>query len=505
MRSNELSVKLVKYFSEPVRNIASAAKTCYSSRGIVQDDSIVFPKDENLITDLLKAGHHTTFEHQYFQFAISNVSRYAVWSLLHSHPFYNSEQVSQRYTKVIPDYNYLPELNGNAAEIYSDTLKLQYQFYEELSSLLIEPVKEFYFEKFPARKKLSVKYNADIEKKCREIARYILPIGTFTYLYHTINTITILRYYKSARLNNLTPEENNLVALMVDEVKKVDHHFEKIINEIDSQTKFLNNSEFLIPRDFITNFDSELSGYSSKLADYGINAERTLADSVRMYLGRNLFQMDDKTAIEYVLNPGINNTMSSDIVLTNNLPLTKALNHIRYTFKKKLSHAADSQNQRHRTIPSSSFSLTNMDLSIPDYITPKLIGIDPKIEKRYSEMMEILWSKINSLIKIGIYQKTIVYLLPNAVTVRLIESGNLLNYHHKYAMRLCYNAQEEIWQNAVDEVKQIMEVHPNIGVYLLPPCSIRQLAGQTPVCPEGKRYCGVKVWKLRINEYNRTI
>ena len=43
------------------------------------------------------AGHHTTLQHATFQFAIENVSRQALWSFLHSHPFYNSEQVSQRY------------------------------------------------------------------------------------------------------------------------------------------------------------------------------------------------------------------------------------------------------------------------------------------------------------------------------------------------------------------------------------------------------------------------
>ena len=505
MHSNNISVKLVKSFVYPIKNIASTAKTCYSSHGIVADESIEFPKDENLIADLLKAGHHTTFEHQYFQFAISNVSRYAVWSLLHSHPYFNSEQVSQRYTKVLPNYTYTPKLPPEEKKVYCNTLELQYSFYEELFKLLLPNIDRIYFEKYPARKKYPDKYRSEIEKKSREIARYILPIGTFTYLYHTINTITLLRYYKKIILKQSSMEEELLVRMMVKEVTLFDPQFAKIIEEINCQAIITEDLEIKISKEFKNSFDAELDGYSSKLVDYGINAETTLADSVRMYYGKSKKEIDDVNAIAKILNPAENKTLSSEIVLTNNILLSKALNHVRYTFKKKLSHAADSQNQRHRTIQSSGFELTNMDMSEPDFIVPKLISIDSKANERYSGMMETIWSNINKLINIGISQKTIVYLLPNAVTLRLIESGNLLNYHHKYAMRLCYNAQEEIWQNALDEVKQISSVQPNIGKYLLPPCTLRYLGDEHPICPEGKRFCGVKVWQKKIMEYDRII
>jgi len=80
-----------------------------------------------------------------------------------------------------------------------------------------------------------------------------------------------------------------------------------------------------------------------------------------------------------------------------------------------------------------------------------------------------------------------------------------LHLHHKHAMRLCYNAQEEIWRASVEEARQIGEIHPGIGKYLLPPCSIRENAGIRPVCPEGARFCGVKVWKMNPEEYSRIL
>ena len=111
----------------------------------------------------------------------------------------------------------------------------------------------------------------------------------------------------------------------------------------------------------------------------------------------------------------------------------------------------------------------------------------------------------NTLIALGVPAEFAHYLLPNAVSVRYTESSDLLNLHHKHKMRLCYNAQEEIWRASVDEARQIRAVHPRIGRWLLPPCTIRDRAGVRPICPEGERFCGEKVWRIDIDQYERII
>ena len=93
----------------------------------------------------------------------------------------------------------------------------------------------------------------------------------------------------------------------------------------------------------------------------------------------------------------------------------------------------------------------------------------------------------------------------NGASVRMTESADLLNLHHKLKSRLCYNAQEEIWRASLDETRQIRDVNPIIGRYLLPPCGLRLMTGTRPLCPEGDRYCGVPVWKLAIDQYSRVI
>ena len=60
----------------------------------------------------------------------------------------------------------------------------------------------------------------------------------------------------------------------------------------------------------------------------------------------------------------------------------------------------------------------------------------------------------------------------------------------------------------LDEVEQITQVDPSIGVHLGPPCVVRERAKSSPYCPEGDRYCGVPVWRDWAPErgkYTRTI
>jgi thymidylate synthase ThyX len=183
------------------------------------------------------------------------------------------------------------------------------------------------------------------------------------------------------------------------------------------------------------------------------------------------------------------------------------MHNVHYTFRKKLSHTADSQDQRHRMTPGSR-PILHMQLrdGAPDYETPMVVTTSSQeVQDRYRESIERSWKSYAKLRSLGVRQEFAEYLLPNATNIRFTESSDLLALHHKHAMRLCYNAQEEIWRASVDEADQIRSIHPMIGKYLLPPCGLRDLAHVRPICPEGNRYCGVKVWQIDLNEYERVI
>jgi len=239
--------------------------------------------------------------------------------------------------------------------------------------------------------------------------------------------------------------------------------------------------------------------------DWKANNEEILASSVREILGLARAALSDDEAIRLALDPAKNPLLGETLTLTTHGKLSRALFHPSYTFRKKLSHTADSQDQRHRMTPASRPALPAYLSDEPDYIVPMLVADVPEAEDLYRQTMERAWEAINELRARGVPDEYAAYLLPNAVAIRFTESADLLNLHHKFAMRLCYNAQEEIWRASLDEALQIREVNPRIGPWLLPPCTLRHLAQVRPVCPEGDRFCGVVVWKQDAAQYARTL
>jgi hypothetical protein len=256
---------------------------------------------------------------------------------------------------------------------------------------------------------------------------------------------------------------------------------------------------------FCREFDAALDGRTSRLVDYKPRNERLVADAVREVLGVPTALVSDADAIDLVLDPAHNHLLGESLNLTAHNKLTRALVHPSYTFKKKLSHTADSQDQRHRMTPASRPVLAAHLTDAPDVIVPELVREDARLERDYHTVMAEVWDAMRGLRRLGVPDEFVLYLLPNAAAVRFTESGDLLSLRHKHAMRLCYLAQEEIWRASLDEAQQIREVNPLLGRFLLPPCTLRDMAQALPKCPEGERYCGVKVWRLDLAEYRRLI
>jgi len=137
--------------------------------------------------------------------------------------------------------------------------------------------------------------------------------------------------------------------------------------------------------------------------------------------------------------------------------------------------------------------LTLADTRVPDYITPMLLANNATARNLYDRAMHEAWQAKNELLDRGVPPEIALYVLPNAKSIRLVESGSLLHLLHKWTMRTCFNAQEEIYQASRDEIAQLAEVHPQFARYIGPPCHLR--AGvTTPICTEGSHFCGVKVW-----------
>lgn len=506
--SPEPTVVLTKAFAEPFRNAIATAKTCYSGKGIVTDEQVGAGYDV-LARSIYQAGHHTTLQHAHFQFALSNVSRQFIWSFLHSHPFYNSEQVSQRYVALDPESVAVPPLEGEALALYRRTVARQMAAYADLSERLRPLADREWAARFPRARK---HFARDVRKKAQEIARYVVPVAAFSYLYHTISGVTLLRYYRLCRQHDAPLEQDLVVGKMVEALLEFDPRYLTILEEpLDQaatpEAAFFGETPYdpARARAFRDEFDAGLDGRVSRLIDYKMRNEAVVGDAVREVLGLTAAALPDREAIELALDPAKNRLLGESLNLTTHAKLPRALVHASYTFRKKLSHTADSQDQRHRMTPGSRPILAAHLTDDPDFITPELIRQDHAIERDYRAVMDEAWDAIGRLRRMSVPDEFALYLLPNAAAVRFTESADLLNLRHKHAMRLCYNAQEEIWRASLEEALQIREVNPTIGRYLLPPCTLRDMADALPKCPEGERYCGVKVWRLDLGQFQRVV
>src|SRR5512134_9488 len=124
--------------SRPYDSAVAAARTCYSPR-VVEADEVTEAQRETIGPLTFDAGHHTVYQHAHFEFGLENVSRQLVWSFLHSHPFYNSEQSSQRFVRLDETRAYVPAgLSPAACAVYEGAVVAAWQAYRELNALLKE-------------------------------------------------------------------------------------------------------------------------------------------------------------------------------------------------------------------------------------------------------------------------------------------------------------------------------------------------------------------------------
>lgn len=498
--TDEPSVKLLAYLEKPFDLAVASARSCYNPKLIFTQE--VTDKHRDLIgKSIYEAGHHTPFQHPTFVFGFENISRQFTWTFLHSHPYYNSEQSSQRYNVLDEARVYVPPLSAEDRKVYENAVVKAWEAYNELSRILLDDTRKT-MSGIARIKGLNEKQLAtEAEKKAIETARYVVPVAAFTSMYHTISGIELHRYLRMANSGDAPTETNQVVRAMVDEVRKVDPlFFDKIgqepipLQELPEHKNGVQSSE-----EFNAEFDAQLGGLYSKLVSFDPNAETLVADAVREVHGATRASLSDEAALDLVLNPAKNPHLLDTLNAWTHSPITRALNHATYVFKKKISHTGDSQNQRHRTTPASRPLLTKTHSRKPDFITPEQIAQNPAARAVYEKAMNDLWNAKNELVERGVPAEFACYLLPNAVALRFTESAPLIHWLHKARLRTCFNAQREIFDLTMQELKQIQAVHPRFAKYIGPACFARKgLVEEKPLegpCPEGVRWCGITVWK----------
>ncbi|MGH9862439.1 MAG: FAD-dependent thymidylate synthase, partial [Candidatus Acidiferrales bacterium] len=273
-------VTLRNYFSQPYDSAIAAARTCYSST-LVTPDQITDKQRLTIGAATFEGGHHTVYQHAHFEFGLENISRQFVWSFLHSHPFYNSEQQSQRYVRLDRVQAFVPPLEGEARAVYEQGVERAWDYYRQLSELLREDthsiLAEIWHLSEMSHERRHKKVARQAEKKSIEIARYVLPVAAFTTMVHTLSGITLHRLWRMQRAGDTPHEASLVVQEMVARVREVDPQFFERVGKDPLAEEQLPEFPFLqkpSANGFHGEFDAQLNGQVSVLVDYSPQAER---------------------------------------------------------------------------------------------------------------------------------------------------------------------------------------------------------------------------------------
>jgi thymidylate synthase ThyX len=491
-------VRLRNWFDRPYDDAISAARTCYSPR-VIEADEITERQRRSIGPLTFEGGHHTVFQHATFEFALSGISRQLVWSFLHGFPYYNTEQQSQRYVRLDEVSAHVPPALGPGERaLYEASIEASWRAYRELTARLLPETQRRLSDLWRLPERRSVAFGRSVareaEKKAIETARYVIPIACHTAMVYTISGLVLHRLRRMLRVGDAPAEAADVVERMVAEVSRIDPSFFEqvggppLLEAVESRLAPAGVGDAAAAEAF----DKFLEGRTSRLVDYGPRAPQVIADAVRRVLGR--LDLADDEALELALDPAKNPYRLETLNVSTHSPLMRTLAHAHYTFRKKLSHTADSQDQRHRTVPGSRPLLSRCVPGRPDVIEPELIRESRECHALFVEAVEAAWDARDRLLQRGVDPELALYVLPNALAIRFEESGALLDLLHKWTMRTCLNAQREIWQASMDEVEEVRAVHPELVRHVGPPCFVRNGLVR-PRCTEGTHFCGIPVWR----------
>lgn len=215
-----MNVELLQYNPDCEKIVAAAAKLCYSSakiEGIL--DGLDEEKTEKFLNRLVSLGHESPTEHVTFTFGIEGVSRSLTHQLVR-HRLASYSQKSQRYVNegqfefvTPPEIEAIPE----AKEEYLKAMADDVASYNKLADILFKK----HYEQMILSGMDEKKAKTAAEKKAIEDARYVLPNACETKIIVTMNTRSLMNFFRHRCCERAQWEIRDLACRMLMLVKEV--------------------------------------------------------------------------------------------------------------------------------------------------------------------------------------------------------------------------------------------------------------------------------------------
>ncbi len=487
------------------RDVAiTTAVQCYSP-GLAVMKPRRDEKSKAIADSTLEAGHLTTRQHTQYTWRVEGSSRLVQHEVTHASPYYNSETQSQRYVEVA-EGNYLDPagLTPEQTEVYKTTADFSNRAYFELLDLVAPEIDKRIHDMYPQSGwkvgKTAQRLNDKAIKIGQEVARYVIPVGQKSNEFLTLSKLQLLRLFRATQMSHFSDEAKYVVGQMIKTVGDLDSSiYEELRAPIAQRPEGVKQAPVRSNKEAFDKYIKE--GEYSHLVSIPENARAILAEGVRAAVNVSEEDLTDEAALDMLWDPAVN-TYLADVYDSGMYdPLTSALRLVSVTYLTRMSFIIDSQRQRHRMTPGVTAPFVDSYDGTIDYMTPMVIAGNPQLKAKYDSMMNTIYQGVEQCIAAGIPKDIAVMLLPNAHTVRVIESGDLFDWFHRFKLRLCYLAQEEISFATIEQAQQLIEHIPEAEKALMAPCGVRRAMGLKPRCPEGERFCGIPVFNLPLGEY----
>lgn len=431
----------------PSQMMTHAARFCYTSEPPDMGEVM------NIKDQLFDTGHHTTGEHSCYTFSVDGISVGDITFGLHlCNPFYNSDQRSWRFTKIADAPDKL-ELAAYIRSLWPEVK--EYDIWRildyvdkcfELFMVYKKPTEDYTaYEMGKTRPHYKKGLGLQIEKIAQEQRRVFMPVIMPTGLDYTINLITIVAMYRSA----FTPGLRQLTGMMADAV--VQH---------DPELRFMferDEPDFWSPR---------------------------LPDDDSLPRDEPLCQLLDIDSAELYVEPKPTHKFPVDQLYFRPEYMDMATASIKT--RKVMSVMTMGQDQRHRTLHRGTPEFSGGIYMPP--LLDKCQGAGEDLFRTHTQWLNLAKDLPPSLAAM---------IAPYGARIAYLSRGNLLAVCHEQGKRLCWNAQEEI-RNLALQLRQgiiakLGDKSPLVKM-LEPPC----FRGK---CLEGGRYCGRRVKARRDDRY----
>ena len=232
---------------------------------------------------------------------------------------------------------------------------------------------------------------------------------------------------------------------------------------------------------------SEVNFMKVKLINYTKDPEKIVAQSARLcYSASGIDELKEKLTDKSRIN------LIKKII---KLGHYSVLEHATFTFAiEGISRVTSHQLVRHRLASFSQQSQRYVKINKEGfpYIIPKSIAKDKKLAKIFIDAIKELDGIYQLLLDHNIEAEDARYILPQAVTTKMILSANARELLHIFKLRCCNRAQWEIREVAIKMLKEVEDIAPTIFENAGPPCILGP-------CPEGELSCG-KPWSKKKEE-----